>query len=53
VVFDRDRSEALGVSTVTAGAELRYRMEGVVPATFRQNGIEYDVRVKFPESSKI
>lgn len=49
VVFDRDRSEALGVSTVTAGAELRYRTEGALPAVFRQNGIEYDVRVKFPD----
>ncbi len=50
VVFDRDRSEALGVSTVTAGAELRYRTEGALPAVYRQNGIEYDVRVKFPDS---
>ncbi|MFN3454989.1 MAG: efflux RND transporter permease subunit, partial [Pseudobdellovibrio sp.] len=50
VVFDRNRSEALGISTVTAGAELRYRIEGVVPAVYRQNGIEYDVRVKFPDS---
>jgi len=50
VVFDRDRSEALGVSTVTAGAELRYRTEGVVPAVYRQNGIEYDIRLKFPDS---
>ncbi len=47
VVFDRDRSEALGISTVTAGAELRYRTEGALPAVYRKNGIEYDVRVKF------
>ena len=52
VVFDRDRSETLGVSTVMAGAELRYRTEGVVPAVIRQNGIEYDIRVKFPEETK-
>lgn len=47
VVFDRDRSEALGVSTVIAGAELRNRIEGSTPAIYRKNGIEYDVRVKF------
>lgn len=47
VIFDRDRSEALGISTVTAGAELRYRTEGALPAVYRKNGIEYDVRVKF------
>ena len=52
VVFDRDRSEALGVSTVTAGAELRYRTEGYVPAVYRQNGIEYDIRLKFPDANK-
>ena len=52
VVFDRDRSEALGISTVVAGAELRARTEGVVPATYRQNGIEYDIRLKFPEETK-
>ena len=52
VVFDRDRSEALGVSTVIAGAELRARTEGVVPATYRQNGIEYDIRMMFPEKNK-
>jgi HAE1 family hydrophobic/amphiphilic exporter-1 len=52
VVFDRDRSENLGVSTVTAGAELRARTEGVVAAFFRQNGIEYDVRLMFPDKNK-
>lgn len=46
VVFDRQKSEALGVSTVTAGAELRARTEGNVPAVFRENGNEYDIRVR-------
>lgn len=46
VVFDRNKSEALGVSTVTAGAELRYRTEGGVAATYRIDGNEYDVRVR-------
>ncbi len=49
VVFDRERSEALGVSTVTAGAELRNRIEGSTPAVYRKNGIEYDIRVKFAD----
>ncbi|MBY0555022.1 efflux RND transporter permease subunit [bacterium] len=52
VVFDRDKSEALGVSTVNAGAELRNRTEGSVPAVYRQNGIDYDIRVMFPEEDK-
>lgn len=52
VVFDRDKSEALGISTVSAGAELRNRTEGSVPAVFRQNSIDYDIRVMFSEEEK-
>jgi hydrophobe/amphiphile efflux-1 (HAE1) family protein len=52
VVFDRNRAEALGVSTVTAGAELRARVEGIVPAQYRVNGIEYDIRVRLEDSQK-
>jgi len=46
VVFDRAKSENLGVSTVIAGTELRARVEGLVPAKYRRNGIEYDIRVR-------
>jgi len=49
VVFDRKKSEALGVSTVTAGAELRNRTEGNEDAIFRENGIDYKIRVRFEE----
>ena len=52
IVFDRARSEALGISTASAGMELRYRTEGVTPAIFREKGIEYKVRIKFPDASK-
>lgn len=49
VVFDRVKSEHLGVSTVMAGAELRNRTEGSEAAVFREKGIEYKVRVRFDE----
>jgi HAE1 family hydrophobic/amphiphilic exporter-1 len=49
VVFDRKRTEALGVSTATAGAELRNRTEGAEAAIYRENGIEYKIRVRFEE----
>ncbi|WP_374035675.1 efflux RND transporter permease subunit [Bdellovibrio bacteriovorus] len=49
VVFDRKKSEALGVSTVTAGAELRNRTEGNEQAIYRENGIDYKIRVRFEE----
>ncbi|WP_413613391.1 efflux RND transporter permease subunit [Bdellovibrio sp. HCB-110] len=49
VVFDRQRSEALGVSTAVAGGELRNRTEGNEQTIFRENGIDYKVRVRFEE----
>lgn len=52
IVFDRTKSEELGVSTVTAGAELRASLEGVTPAVFRSNGNEYDVRVRMREEDR-
>lgn len=52
VVFDRNRSESLGVSTATAGMELRYRTEGAEAAVFREKGIEYKVRTRFKEDER-
>jgi HAE1 family hydrophobic/amphiphilic exporter-1 len=49
VVFDREKTESLGVSTVSAGSELRYRTEGAEAAVYRKNGIEYKIRVKLAE----
>jgi multidrug efflux pump subunit AcrB len=49
VAFDRQKSESLGVSTVTAGAELRNRTEGNEDAIYRENGIDYKIRVRFEE----
>lgn len=52
VVFDRSKSEQLGVSTVMAGAELRARVEGVVASTYREEGREYDIRVRLEEGDR-
>jgi multidrug efflux pump subunit AcrB len=50
VIFDRKKSEALGVSTVTAGSELRNRTEGNEDSIYRENGIDYKIRVRFEEA---
>lgn len=52
IVFDRDKSENLGLSTVRAGAELRSRVEGAVAAQYRKNGTEYDIRVRLQEKDR-
>jgi hydrophobe/amphiphile efflux-1 (HAE1) family protein len=52
VKFNREKAEALGVSTASAGAELRARVEGVVAASYRYNDNEYDVRVKLKDEDR-
>lgn len=52
VDFERNKSESLGVSTVTAGAELRARVEGAIAGTYRKDGLEYDIRVRLNEASR-
>jgi hydrophobe/amphiphile efflux-1 (HAE1) family protein len=52
VNFDRNKSEELGVSTVTAGAELRARVEGIVPAVFREKGREYDINMRLSSEGR-
>lgn len=49
VIFDRAKSESLGVSTVIAGAELRNRTEGNEQAIYREKGIDYKIRIRFEE----
>jgi HAE1 family hydrophobic/amphiphilic exporter-1 len=52
VVFNRAKAESLGVSTVSAGAELRARIEGIIPATYRIKGDEYNIRVRLRDEDR-
>lgn len=51
-VVDTKRAERLGVSPVAVGLELRTLVEGTVPGVFRQNGEEYDIRVRLREDQR-
>ena len=46
VQLDRSKAERLGVSTTQAGLEIRTLIEGQTPAVLRENGSEYDIRVR-------
>ncbi len=46
VQVDLDSAQRLGVSSSAVGAELRAQVEGLTPAVFRQNGLEYDIRIR-------
>lgn len=52
VVTDQEKAKWLGVNTDSIGAELRAQVQGIVPAQFRQNGREYDVRVRLQEGQR-
>ena len=45
-------AQQFGVNTRTMGAELRIQVEGATPAKFRQNGEEYDIRVRLSEEQR-
>jgi hydrophobic/amphiphilic exporter-1 (mainly G- bacteria), HAE1 family len=52
VILKPGKPEIYGVNTGTVGDELRAQVEGVTPAKFRENGNEYDVRVRLKEDQR-
>ncbi len=46
VTVDLNAAQRLGVSSSEVGRELRGQVEGITPAVFRENGREYDIRVR-------
>jgi HAE1 family hydrophobic/amphiphilic exporter-1 len=51
-VIDRAAAENVGVSPNVAGFELRTLVEGATPAVFRQDGREYDIRVRLQDDQR-
>ncbi|HVZ79935.1 MAG TPA: efflux RND transporter permease subunit [bacterium] len=51
-VLDPVKCRQLGVLGIEAGNELRTQIEGNVPAKFRENGLEYDIRVRDQEDQR-
>ncbi len=49
---DKTKAQSLGMSTTLIGTELRAQIEGVIPAKFRENGLEYDVRVRLQDDQR-
>jgi HAE1 family hydrophobic/amphiphilic exporter-1 len=51
-VIDRSAAEKVGVAPNVAGLELRTLIEGATPAVFREDGREYDIRVRLQEDQR-
>lgn len=52
VSLDNRKAERMGVSSSIVGAELRNQIEGSTPAVFREEGREYDIRVRLQEGDR-
>jgi HAE1 family hydrophobic/amphiphilic exporter-1 len=52
IIPDRQLAQRSGISTNTLGMELRTLMEGQTPAVYRENGEEYNIRVRLQESQR-
>lgn len=51
-VIDRGAAEKVGVAPNIAGLELRTLVEGSTPAVFREDGREYDIRVRLQDDQR-
>ena len=51
VKVNQDRAQRFGISENLVGNEIRGRIEGIESARFRENGREYDIRVKIKDGS--
>jgi len=47
VDIDSKKAKEYGINSAAAGMELRAMVEGNLPAVFRTDGLEYDIRVRF------
>jgi multidrug efflux pump subunit AcrB len=52
VKMDPLKMEKLGVQSLAAGLELRGMVEGNTPAKYRENGLEYDIRVHLQDDQR-
>ncbi len=52
VIPDDQKAQELGVSTVALGQEIRNQYEGALPAVYRENGKEYDIRVRLKDDQR-
>lgn len=52
VIMKDEMAKVYGVNNQIVGEELRGYVEGYVPTKFRQNGLEYDLRVRLKEDQR-
>lgn len=49
---DKNKAQQMGITPAAIGNELRTQIEGATPAKYRENGLEYDIRVRLREDQR-
>ncbi|MGE3973930.1 MAG: efflux RND transporter permease subunit [Bdellovibrionales bacterium] len=52
VALDPVKADRFGISTSSVGRELRAQVEGVVPALYRENAKDYDIRIRMIDDQR-
>jgi HAE1 family hydrophobic/amphiphilic exporter-1 len=52
VLPKKNKLQQFGISAANIGNELRAQIEGLTPAKFREEGLEYDIRVRLQDSQR-
>lgn len=52
IKIDKEKAQFYGVTPIVVGSELRAQVEGVVASKYRENGLEYDVRVRLEDDQR-
>lgn len=52
VKIDKQKAQVYGVNALIVGSELRAQVEGVTASKYRENGLEYDVRVRLKSTQR-
>lgn len=52
IKIDKQKAQSYGVSPILVGQELRAQVEGIEASKYRENGLEYNVRVRMMDNQR-
>jgi HAE1 family hydrophobic/amphiphilic exporter-1 len=52
IKVDKEKAQLYGVTANQVGTELRAQIEGLVASKYRENGLEYDIRVRLQDDQR-
>lgn len=52
IKVDKEKAQVYGVSANQVGTELRAQIEGLIASKYRENGLEYDIRVRLQDDQR-